>query len=302
MTTQEFVVDEALVAEAYERVKEELAALRPEELELPTLDIHAAVKTVLGALPEIRALRERMVKELPAFDVAAFDRLEDYALALSRAHARYQIATTSPNELDQVVAEAAKLRERLVASARGLVLFGLFDARKVEQLKHGNGYANVAQDLQALSAAFEESWPKIEGKTPFSLESVHSASRLALRLTRLVGLREQGTPAQAEATDMRRRAFTLMSKTYEDARAAVRFLRRREDDAEQIAPTLYVKVRRSKAEDHTEVPDGSVAPPAPGSAPGSLLAAGGMPAASATATGGAAGGTSANGPFMPVSG
>lgn len=295
MATQEVAVNEALVAEAYERVKGELAALKAEEVETPTLDIHAAVKTVLGALPEIEALRERMVKELPAFDVAAFDKLEDYALALSRAHALYQMATTSPNELDQVVAEAAKVRERLVASARGLVLFGLFDARKVEQLKHGNGFANVAQDLQALSAAFEESWPKIEGKTPITLESVHAASRLALRLTRLVGLREQGTPAQAEATDLRRRAFTLMSRTYEDARAAVRFLRRREDDAESIAPTLYTKVRRPRGDDET-LPDGAVIPTAPTSAGGAV--AGGA----ATATNGtqpSGGAANANGPFMP---
>lgn len=294
MATNEFVVDEVLVAEALERVKGELLALTADEVELPTLDIHAAVKTVLGALPEIKRLRERMVKELPAFDVTGFDKLEDYALALSCAHARYQIATTTPNELEQVVAEATKVRERLIANARGLVLFGLFDARKVEQLKHGNGYSNVAQDLQALSAAFEESWVKIEGKTPLTRESVQAASRLGLRLTRLVALREQGTPEQAEATDLRRRAFTLASRTYEDARAAVRFLRRREDDAESIAPTFYVKVRRSKGDDETELPEGSVAPPAPGSAPGAALGGGAVPAAHGVP---ASGGIGANGPF-----
>ena len=178
------------------------------------------------------------------------------------------MATTSPEALEQVVAEATKERERLIAAARGLVPYGLFDARQVEQLKHGNGYSNVAQDLQALSAAFEQVWPKLEGKTPLTLESVKAASDLGLRLTELVGLREQGTPAQQETTDLRRRAFTLTLRTYEDARSAVRFLRRREGDADSIAPTLYSKVKRSKAEDDTEVPEGSVAPPAPGSAPG----------------------------------
>lgn len=289
MARDEFVVDEVLVAEAYERVKGELAGLKAEDVQTPTLDIQAAVRTVLGALPEIRALRAQLVKELPAFDVAAFDKLEDYALALSRAHARYQIATTSPNELDEVIVEASKARERLIAAARGLVLFGLFDSRKLEQLKHGNGHNNVAEDLQALSAAFEENWAQLEGKTPLTLESVKGASRLGLRFTRLVGLKEQGTPEQAEATDLRRRAFTLLLRTYEDVRAAVRFLRRREDDAESIVPTLYVKVRRAGGKDETQVPEGTVAAPV-ASTPVATPAAGAAPAVGAV--------TSAAGPFV----
>jgi hypothetical protein len=43
------------------------------------LDVQVASQTILGALPEIKALRERMVKELPAFDAAQFDKLEDYS-------------------------------------------------------------------------------------------------------------------------------------------------------------------------------------------------------------------------------
>jgi hypothetical protein len=289
MARDEFVVDEVLVAEAYERIKGELAALKAEEVETPTLDIQAAVRTVLGALPEIKGLRAQLVKELPAFDVAAFDKLEDYALALSRAHARYQIATTSPDELDEVVVEASKARERLIAAARGLVLFGLFDSRKLEQLKHGNGHSNVAEDLQALSAAFEENWAALEGKTPLTLESVKGASRLGLRVTRLVGLREQGTPEQAEATDLRRRAFTLLLRTYEDVRAAVRFLRRREDDADSIVPTLYVKTRRAGGKDETQVPEGAVAAPvagAPVALPGGAAAGGAAPAGNAATSSG----------------
>ena len=41
----------------------------------------------MGALPEIRGSRERIVKELPAVDLAAFDSSEDYVLALSAAQA-----------------------------------------------------------------------------------------------------------------------------------------------------------------------------------------------------------------------
>jgi len=126
--------DEALVEESYERVKAELEALEPEGLPPVNLDVQVAVSTILGALPEIRALRERMVKELPAFDIASFDKLEDYAQALAFAQAKFQFATQPPGDFDVVSSEAAKLREKLLANAQALALSGLFDGSSLENL------------------------------------------------------------------------------------------------------------------------------------------------------------------------
>jgi hypothetical protein len=70
----------------------------------------------------------------------------------------------------------------------------------------------------------------------------------------------------AEATDQRLRVFTLMLRTYEEARAAIGYLRRREEDAESIAPTLYPgKGKRRASETVPAVP--SATQPATGSAP-----------------------------------
>jgi hypothetical protein len=78
----------------------------------------------------------------------------------------------------------------------------------------------------------------------------------------LVGARDQGPAVVAEATDQRLRAFTLMLRTYEEARAAIGYLRRREEDAESIAPTLYPgKGKRRSSEPElppaTQPPTGS---------------------------------------------
>jgi hypothetical protein len=231
--------DEALVAESFERVKAELEALELEALPQVNLDVQVAVTTILGALPEIRALRERIVKELPAFDLASFDKLEDYVQALAFAQAKYQFAAQPPGDLEAVSAEAVKLREKLLATAQALALSGLFDKSSLENLKGANGYKNVAQDLQGLSTAMRDSWATIQGKSPLSAEDVEAASRVALRLTRLVGLREQGPALLAAAAELRTRAFALVLHTYEEARLAVAYLRRREGDADTIAPSLY---------------------------------------------------------------
>jgi hypothetical protein len=294
--------DEALVEEAYERVKGELAALAPEALVQVNLDVQVAVSTILGALPEIRALRDRIVKELPAFDVVSFDKLEDYAQALAFTQSKFQFAAQPVGDLDTVSVEAVRLREMLVANAQALALSGLFDAQNLEQLKGANGYKNVAQDLQALSTAIRENWANIQGKSPLTADDVQAASRVALRLTRLVGLKEQGPALLAAATELRTRAFTLVSQTYEETRLAVAYLRRREGDADSIAPSLYPgKGRRRPTDEPVPAAGAPVTPPTVSPDAGSAESEGHGAAVTTTAPAGATtanNGASSGGPFM----
>ena len=53
------------------------------------------------------------MKELPSFDLVAFDQLEDYALALSFAHTNYLTMVQPPDDLLTVAATASKMRARL---------------------------------------------------------------------------------------------------------------------------------------------------------------------------------------------
>lgn len=297
VTISELVRSEALVADGYERVKGDLAALPVDQLVQVNLDIQQATRTILGALPEMQELRERIVAELPAFDIAAFDKLEDYVQALKFAQSGYQIAAQPPDDLDALLEEGGKLKARLTADANALAQYGLFSAKKLEQLKGGQGLNNLAEDLELLSRAMMDSWPQIQGKALTPFEDVQTASRIGLRLTRIAGLREQGPARLAAATELRMRAFTLVQRTYEEARAAIGYLRRAQEDLETIAPTLYPgrSRRRIKEEENTQVPEGSVPPPAAGSSPNA-------PATTAPATGAAtaqpSANVAANGPFM----
>lgn len=238
--------DESLVADSYERVKGDLAALPADQFVQLNVDVQFATRTILGSLPEMRTLRERMVKELPAFDVAAFDRLEDYVQALKFAQSGFQIATQPPDDLEALVETGGKLHDRLLADAKALGQYGLFDVKQLEKLKGGNGFNNLAEDLELLSRAMTSGWETIKGKALTPFEDVQAASRIGLRLTRIVGLREQGPARLAAATELRLRAFTLVSRTYEEAREAIGYLRRRESDLESIAPTLYPGKSRRK--------------------------------------------------------
>jgi hypothetical protein len=203
------------------------------------LDLQLALQTILGAWPEIKALRDKVAEQLPAFDIGQLDKLEEYALALMYVQSRYAFATKPPDDLVDVVTEASRLRDRLFADAQALALRDLFDARKLTALKGGNSYKNLASDLQALTTELEAIFPSIQGKAATTPEELQAATQMATRLTRIIGVREQSPGVVAALTDERLRAFTQLIKAYDDARAAVSYLRRREGDVDDIAPNLY---------------------------------------------------------------
>ena len=280
------VKKEALMNRALERVQGDLAAVPSNEIIQVNLDVPSAVTTILGVLPEVRVIREQIAK-LPDFDMAAFDKLEDYTLALSFAHASWVFVTSPPDDLEVLSREASELRERLEADVRALSLHGFMDGSPLEKLKGANGYKNVAVDLQGLAKALHAGPALVQGKCGTKVEDLELALQYATRLMRVVGLREQGPAVLAAATEQRMRAFTLTMRTYEETRRAVAYLRARHGDADTIAPSLYTGKGRRKSE-----PEPAEAPiPAPVPAPAPALAA------PAPAPGGAVSAAS-KGPFM----
>ena len=295
-TISDLVRDEALVSDSYDRVKGDVAAVPADELVPLNLDVQTIVRLILGALPEMRALRDRMVKELPAFDVATFDKLEDYVQALKFAQSGFQIATQPPDDLQALVEQGGKLHDRLLADVKALSAYGLFDGTVIDSLKGGNGFNSLAEDLEMLSRAMTGGWDKIQGKALTPLEDVQAASRVSLRLTRVAGLRDQGPARLAAATELRLRTYTLVVRTYQEARSAIRYLRRREEDVKSIAPSLFSgRTKKKPADDATQLPAGTVTPPA--NAPGTMPPVTGAPT---PASNGAApaGSSSPGGPFV----
>jgi hypothetical protein len=242
----EHVEQQALPAECYARVKAELGALRVAELLRVNLDISAAVAIVLRALPDLKALRERIGRELPTFDLGALDRLEDYALALLYTDTCYWSVGGPPDDLKPLVAEAGLLRERLLADATALSNHGLIESAPLLQLKGRNGYQNLGHDLQTLSQVLTQNWAKIRGKSAVARADLKAAERLATRLLGTMGARKEEHVWVDDAALERRRAFTLLIRAYADVQRAVHFLCDREGNAAALVPTLYPGRRKHR--------------------------------------------------------
>jgi hypothetical protein len=175
--------------------------------------------------------------------------MEDYALALSVAQTAYLVATEPPSDLQPLTDEAIELRETLLRDAQALARRKLIDGAQLSNLKGVNGYKNIAQDLNILSMILQAAWPNIQGKSGTTLEELKLASQISTRLSRVIGVREQGPAQVAAATDERLRAFSLALRTYEDARRAVTYLRPRTGEADAIIPSVYPGRPRSRQSD-----------------------------------------------------
>lgn len=227
------------VENVFESVRPEMDALNADELVPIKLDLSAAVTTVLGVLPELRALRNQIVEELPAFNLARFDKLEAYALALAHAHAVFLSTTQPPDNLEELVESALERRETLLAEVKLLVQHGIVNDEPLARLKGAKGYKNIASDLMVLTDVLRQAWPRIEGKIFTSAQDLDGALGASRRLLRVVGVRERAPAQVADAMERRVRAFTLLARAYEDARRAVTYLRAAAGDADAIAPSLY---------------------------------------------------------------
>jgi hypothetical protein len=234
--------------EAYQKLLEEMRAIPSDELTIVNLDIPTAVTTVLGALPQIGALRAKITATMPEFDIAQFDKLEAYTMAVGYANSMYLAASQPSESIEKLADEGVTMRDLLVAEATTLAQRRLVDGQRLKELKGANGYRNLAVDLLTLAAMVREVWPTLGGKTTLHLGELDQAETLADRLLTAVGQREQGPAVVAASAENRQRAFKLFTSAYDNVRRVATFLRWHQDDVDEIAPSLYVKGRRKSSD------------------------------------------------------
>jgi cell division septum initiation protein DivIVA len=237
---------------AYDKLIDEIQAVPSSDYEIINVDIPSAITTVIGALPQIRALRPRIVAELSQFDIGRFDKLEGYTLALGHAHAGYMAASHPVESLEAMAEEATELRDQLFSDATALAHRSLIEADRLKQLKGIKGYRNLSFDLLALARLFRDNWAALGNKCAVQLDELHRAESLAHRIVTALGSREQAPPTVTEAAEIRQRAYTLFIRAYEHAQRAVRFLRAIEEDWEDITPSLYTRSSAKRPAEVTE--------------------------------------------------
>ncbi len=252
-------------AAAYQRVAAELDALPAERATPVTVEVSTAVSIVLGASVKIAELRPAMAAQLVEPPRASLDKLTDYALAAHYAYLQsFGTHAARADRARELLAEAAPLRQRLLAVAEMLAALGLVDGARVAEIRAGSGNVDTANDLTALAATFVNDWARLAGQVPITEAEVDRAASLGTELLVALGVRRVGAEREPDAkgwADRKNRALRLMLDAYDDARRAVAYLRWKEGDADSYAPSLFA--RRRRAARPGEAPVEAPAEPAP---------------------------------------
>jgi hypothetical protein len=83
----------------------------------------------------LNRLRPQIVDELARFNIARFDKLETYALALIHVHGLHRGAQMEKGEVTQLGTELAAIRDRLYGNAVSLAQTGLIDGSRLKECK-----------------------------------------------------------------------------------------------------------------------------------------------------------------------
>ena len=244
------VEEELLVGVAYDRVLPAMNALAPEQIHRVSVDPQSATATVLGALPKLLALRGQL-EGLPGFDVTLVDNLENYALALRDANLYYLAETHGPGDIKGLTAEGGEIRATFRADTTMLQKNGVLDGACFDRCTGQPGPKAIATDLGILVTVLRTNWSQIQGKCGIELGELDHADRLATYLLRLLGQRDQATSTPTETSDKRARAFTICKNAYDQVRRAITFVRWKENDVDEIAPSLHAGRRRRPAKTET---------------------------------------------------
>ena len=251
-------VDDA--AEAFGRVEAEVLGMDEDEVGRVTADIPFAASIALGALQNLRKLRERFVAAFTDPPLTELDRLGDYALAALYAHLRARAPTYDQEQMQVLMEEARPLREQLLVAAEMYAAFAVIDAEVVAGIRAGKGHLDLAQDLLALATLYNANWSQMQG-SPVTAEMVQRSGTLGFELLQGLGARTVGEAEQEPEigwAERRARAFRLLVRAYGELRHATAYVRRHEGDAAQYAPSLHLREGSPRVEEAVEELVGAV--------------------------------------------
>lgn len=226
-------------AEAWSLRESQIRAVPEQELIPLNVEVVGASAVILGALSSLAPLRAQIL-ELPGQSAEQLDSLRELALALLHIDSVHQQAVMPTNDIPALAEQCSQLKELFIADFRILTLRKVIDPARIANLRNLVGARNLASDLLDLATVFQQNWPSISSFTSIRRHEVDDALELAVKTLAEVAAREQGPINTTESAPLRNRAFTALMSAYGNVRRAVLYLRDREGDAAQIAPSAYV--------------------------------------------------------------
>ncbi len=243
-------------------MKAELGALDPNKLGIFNLDTTFAATAALRAHAAIEALLPLLTK-LFDFDRRHVDQLKTYAHALIHANALVIAHSPETSNFDALAVQARALREEWLNVSEVLVGRGLVKKATIDKIREGQGNLDLIADVSALLVIAKAH----EDGALVRHDDVALATKLVAELPAAYAQHTGKDPNLEPLLQLRRAIGAVLVFAYSEIVHALRYVRRAEEDADTIAPSLYVP-RGSAKKSATDTDSPTPAPaPTPGPAP-----------------------------------
>lgn len=223
---------------AFEATRAERAALPESDVATANVDLGRAATIALGAYPAIEARFAEISQAVPECDISLLRTIPTKADALIQAHGDYLASTEPDPELPGLNAEGDALRRVMRVDLERAASYGTIAADRLKELSGAVGYRNVASDLVVLTTIARTDADALRGKTGITAAEVERATKIAARMWHAIAIRDAAIERVEAAQAERARAFVLLDRAYDVARRVIAFVRWREGDADEIAPSL----------------------------------------------------------------
>jgi hypothetical protein len=249
------------------RVETRVRAVAIADLLTPNVDPVYAASVALRNAPKYVPLRPRMERCREELDLPLIDCLFDLAHAVSYTSGGYVVRTPQGESLADLTRDGLELRDILHNVKSICERLALVQGTPVVDNPRLTGSRNISRDLTALKRFFEDNAEALKGQHPITSAQLDRAGYLAAWLLQL----DPDADAAVEMSEtelLRRQTFTCFMWSYEELRAAVAIIRRKEKDANEIAPSPYPSRVAGKRKEPDDAPDAPVpATPAVSAAP-----------------------------------
>lgn len=206
------------------------------------------VRAVAFALKVARSYaedRERFVQTFKraAFVPEDFDDIQQRALALWAAELELRFSVEQRVDLPDLAGAGTPLRNKMLRAAEYLWGEHPDHGPHVADIRSGQGYNDLADDLTALSALFQSSWAWAESRCDVTLDDLSQARGLGLSILRATTAGVGDADIQ-RSRDLRDRAAAWLLDAVEEVRAGAAYIFRDNTERLDAYPSLYLSSRR----------------------------------------------------------
>lgn len=247
----------------FERVRAEIEGTDVGIVSELNFSVDVGADAIIARHAQLLSFRQEILDELRRFDVRNLDSLKDYAVSAKYLYNLESVeAPPEPSGESPELAKGRAIRAKLTSSVQMLVQWGSLDAaqlRAIELLPRG--YRGTSNALQRLVGLITKNEALFEKQAPAALTLVSEAMPLSVSLGATSG--DSGTVGN-EVTELRQKATRRMLDAYNDVRAALGWVRRKQRDADEIAPSMsQVRASASKRNEPDDEPAKPVEPAPP---------------------------------------